>query len=76
MAGLLLAQAAVKLLARFGPADVPRLHAISIDTHVLLFAFVASLLTGFCSGPSPRWRSQPPAGPPPLVPTPVFYEAR
>lgn len=45
--GLGLAFAAVQLLVAIGPETLPRLHEITIDLTVLLFAFAASLTSGF-----------------------------
>jgi putative ABC transport system permease protein len=52
-AGLLLARSGVQLLARFGPADVPRLHQVSLDAKVVAFALALSLLTGLLFGSAP-----------------------
>ncbi len=51
--GLLIAVWAVGLVSRFGPRDVPRLQDVSLDTTVLLFTLLASLLTGLLFGLAP-----------------------
>jgi predicted permease len=51
--GLLLAAWAVDLIAKFGPQDVPRLHEVSLDSTVLIFTLVVSLLTGILFGLAP-----------------------
>ncbi len=53
LGGLLLAHWAIRLLARFGPSDVPRLHEVSIDARVLLFTLAASIVTGVLFGAGP-----------------------
>ena len=51
IAGLLLARVCLSALIWMAPADLPRLNAIHLDTHVLIFAFassgVAAVLFGF-----------------------------
>ncbi|MGC2658104.1 MAG: ABC transporter permease [Bryobacteraceae bacterium] len=53
-AGLLLAQAIVLLLVRYGPASVPRLNTTSLDGMVLTFTFGLCLGSGilFSAGPA------------------------
>ena len=48
--GLVVAHMALRLLAQIGPAQLPRLNEISIDTTVLLFALGISLLSGVLFG--------------------------
>jgi predicted permease len=48
-AGIVLAQAAVTLLTRYGPADIPRLNAVTIDAAALVFGFGAALLAAFAA---------------------------
>ena len=48
--GLGLARVALTLLVSRGPASLPRLHEIAIDTRALGFAFVVSLLAGLAFG--------------------------
>ena len=51
--GLLLASWGTDLLVAYGPADVPRLREISLDSHVLAFTFGVSTLTGILFGLAP-----------------------
>ena len=55
--GFLLAALALRLSPSFLPDDLPRIHELSLNTHVLLFALVASLITGLLFGVFPAWRS-------------------
>lgn len=48
--GLFLAGASLPLIKAVLPADTPRLADVHIDSHVLLFTFVVSLLTGILFG--------------------------
>jgi putative ABC transport system permease protein len=54
--GLGLAAAAVRALVAIAPAQLPRLHEISIDPAVLLFTFSAALLSGFLLGAIPIFK--------------------
>jgi putative ABC transport system permease protein len=51
--GLLLASWGIQLLVSYGPADVPRLHDVSLDRYVLLFTLAISTLTGIVFGIAP-----------------------
>ena len=51
--GVLLALEGIACVKAFGPASMPRLHDISLDVPVLLFAVGASLLTGIAFGLAP-----------------------
>jgi putative ABC transport system permease protein len=51
--GLLLASWAVSLLVAYGPADVPRLHQVSLDRYVLSFTIVIATVTGIFFGLAP-----------------------
>jgi putative ABC transport system permease protein len=51
--GLLLSFVALRLLAAFAPANIPRLNEASIDLRVLAFTFAVSLLTGLLFGLAP-----------------------
>ena len=51
--GVLGARAAVWLLVRLNPGDIPRLEEASLDGRVLLFAVAISLLTGLAFGVAP-----------------------
>jgi predicted permease len=48
--GLALADVAVRALIAMAPARLPRLHEVSIDPAVLLFTFIAALLSGLVFG--------------------------
>jgi len=47
----------VRLLAAFGPEQVPRLQDVSIDPVVLAFAAALALVTGMLFGIVPAWRA-------------------
>src|ERR1700675_4833973 len=55
-AGLLLAIWGVRVLITLGPADIPRVETVGVDSRVLLFALGISLLTGLIFGLAPAWR--------------------
>jgi predicted permease len=54
--GLGLALLAIKSLALFGPANIPRLTEVGVDGRVLLFTGLISLLTGVLFGLAPALR--------------------
>ena len=54
--GVALAVAAVSALARFGPADLPRLQDIAVDGQVLLYAVAATLVSALAFGFAPALR--------------------
>ncbi len=54
--GLGLAYGAIRLLAFFAPANLPRREDIAIDFHVLLFTLAVSLLTALLFGAAPVLR--------------------
>jgi putative ABC transport system permease protein len=54
-AGLLLAQWGTSLLLALRPESLARLSGISIDTRVLAFVLVVSVLTGIVFGMAPVW---------------------
>ena len=54
--GILVAEAVVAGLRRFGPSDVPRLHDVMLHPLVLLVALALSLVTAILSGVIPAWR--------------------
>ena len=51
--GVLLARGGVALLARFGPASIPRLARMALDPRALLFALGASCAAGILFGLAP-----------------------
>jgi predicted permease len=57
LGGFLIAAVALRLSPSFLPDDLPRIHELSLNPHVLLFALAASLLTGLVFGVFPAWRS-------------------
>jgi predicted permease len=57
LSGLGLALLAVKALQLFAPANIPRLHEISIDYRVMAFTFAVALLTGLVFGLLPALRA-------------------
>ncbi len=48
--GVVFAEAGIYFVKTFGPVDTPRLHEVSLDISVLLFAIGVSLLTGTLFG--------------------------
>jgi len=54
-AGVLFAQWGTRLLLALRPEELARLSGIKMDTRVLLFALVVSVLTGIVSGMAPAW---------------------
>ncbi len=55
--GLLVARWGMTFIARFGPPDVPRLHEVGINSWVLGFTLVTSILTGLAFGIGPALSS-------------------
>jgi len=55
--GLLLGYSGLDALLNFLPPTIPRLHEISLNTHVLLFTASISLLTGVLFGLAPAWQA-------------------
>jgi putative ABC transport system permease protein len=55
--GLVLALWSLKFLVQLIPAAVPRLDAIGLDTHLLTFAFLISLMAGILFGLAPALRA-------------------
>jgi putative ABC transport system permease protein len=51
--GVLLAVWAIDLLVAFAPANIPRLHEVSVDRWVLGFTLLVSLVTGVLFGMAP-----------------------
>jgi putative ABC transport system permease protein len=56
-AGLGVAQAAILVVRRINPGNIPRLDAIHLDGTVLAFTLVVSLATGFLFGLAPAWNA-------------------
>jgi predicted permease len=56
-AGVLLADAAVRVLVWAQPADIPRLDAVAINGTVVLFAFTCAILTALVFGIVPALQS-------------------
>ena len=54
--GILVAEALIVGLARFGPADVPRLHEVSLHPVTLVFTLALSLISALGFGLAPAWR--------------------
>ena len=55
--GVLLAINGLDLLLSFSPADLPRAGEVGIDSRMLLFSLVLSLLAGFVFGLAPAMRA-------------------
>jgi putative ABC transport system permease protein len=55
--GLLLAFWGTNLLVSLGPADVPRVETVALDTRVLAFTLGISLLTGIAFGLAPALKA-------------------
>jgi len=55
LAGLLLAKLGLLVVSRLAPADVPRMNQIALDTPVLLFGVVLSLVTVLIFALAPAW---------------------
>lgn len=55
--GLGLAASGLRLLVAMAPANLPRLHEISLDATAVLFTAGISILTGFCVGLLPILRN-------------------
>lgn len=55
--GVILSQGGVKLFVAAGPANIPRLSTVSLDSTALFFTLGAALLTGVIFGLVPAWYS-------------------
>jgi putative ABC transport system permease protein len=51
--GILFAQAAIYFVKIYGPANLPRIHEVTIDVRVLVFALACSIFTGVLFGLAP-----------------------
>jgi putative ABC transport system permease protein len=58
--GLFLATWGMRLLVAYGPADVPRLHDVSLDRYVLFFTLGVATLTGILFGLAPALHASKP----------------
>lgn len=56
--GLILTSLSLRLIAALGPADVPRLDEVGIDSTVLIFSLVLSVVTGLVFGLAPALQAQ------------------
>jgi predicted permease len=54
--GIAVAAAGLRLLVLMGPANLPRLHEVSLDAGSLFFTFLLSLLSGLFFGSIPAWK--------------------
>jgi putative ABC transport system permease protein len=54
--GLIVAHFGTRLVVNYFGASLPRLAEIRMDSTVLMFAFVAALLSGTIAGVAPAWR--------------------
>ncbi len=54
--GIAVAAAGLRLLVWMGPANLPRLHEVSLDAGSLFFTFLLSLLSGLFFGSIPAWK--------------------
>ena len=57
VAGILIAEPAMKLLVRMAPPDLPRLADVHLNVDVILYSFLASLVTMAATALLPLWRS-------------------
>jgi len=57
LVGVMLAWSGTSALAVLGPKEIPRVNEIRMDTSVLLFGLIASLITGLLFGMAPALRS-------------------
>lgn len=56
-AGLLLAEASIRLMRALNPGNIPRIEEIGIGGGVLFFTFGVCLVTGILFGVAPAWRA-------------------
>ena len=54
--GIAVAAAGLRLLVLMGPANLPRLHEVSLDAGSLVFTFLLSLVSGLFFGSIPAWK--------------------
>jgi predicted permease len=55
--GIVIAVWTVEALRAFGPGNIPRLNEVSVNTRVMAFTFLISLLTGIVFGLAPALRA-------------------
>jgi putative ABC transport system permease protein len=55
--GAAIAYIGIRLIVVYAPADIPRLEEVQVNSHLLVFAFALSLITGVLVGLLPAWRS-------------------
>jgi putative ABC transport system permease protein len=54
--GVVFAYVAIAILARFGPADIPRLDMIAVNARVLAYALAATIVSALLFGFAPAWQ--------------------
>jgi predicted permease len=54
--GVAIAGLALRMLVSIGPANLPRLHEITLDSSALVFTLVLSVLSGLFFGSIPAWK--------------------
>jgi predicted permease len=57
VAGLLVAQASLRVVRTINPGNIPRIEAITLDGNVLAFTFAIAILTGLLFGLAPALRA-------------------
>ncbi|NIR44039.1 MAG: ABC transporter permease [Gemmatimonadetes bacterium] len=56
IAGLIIAVFGARLLVQLAPQDIPRLHEVGLDSRVLAFTLIVSILTGVLFGLAPAFQ--------------------
>jgi putative ABC transport system permease protein len=59
-AGLVVAYWAIAVILAYGPQDIPRIHSVQVDAHVLEFTAALAVVTGLIFGLLPAWRASKP----------------
>jgi hypothetical protein len=54
--GIVVADAGLRLLVSIGPANLPRLNEVSLDSRSLLFTLLISVVSGLFFGSIPAWK--------------------